>query len=519
MSDRQLSERQIAAALAAHVPPAAPAGLHERIVTDSSTMTQQSPLPSILGLLFDADPVARRRATLLMAALLVILGLATAVAVGALLEQQRPRSIDPPPDLAAYIDGAYRGLADLPAFEMVGLEQGDRHRIHSNGRGTIRDERFSVNLTRIVSKDHVVELGLDQNGSPTLVDSGTSGIVPGLEIGRYMSLTQTCETPPVYLDLAVVIGRPTHHVRCGPREYWLDVDTRLVLRSAVASSTDPPRRASSAGHDSSGPSPAALADWEVTDLRIGPQPDELFAFAPPSGYAVVRFDDPACMFVGFATCTAPNASPASPEPYRTPVPVAGPDQVPADLDGLLASVEQAYAAVPALELVIQSSANRRGESTVFGQTSRSHHWADGAGRFRTQLSDSDNTIYITTGGHIWISYHEDNGSTVWRDNTGVFADHGGVGDIQFDFHRDCAAGWQWIGTELVVQRPAVHLACGPEDFWVDVERRLVVRREVRPSDPLELVTSIDEVVELRVGPQPGDLFELPPGAVTDPPTP
>ena len=92
MNGRPLTEAQISQALRAHLPKRAQAGLRERILVAVETTAQQRPLPSLLGALSDADPVARRRSLLIAAAMLVAVALASAVAVGALrLLDRRPR--------------------------------------------------------------------------------------------------------------------------------------------------------------------------------------------------------------------------------------------------------------------------------------------------------------------------------------------------------------------------------------------------------------------------------------------
>jgi hypothetical protein len=157
-----------------------------------------------------------------------------------------------------------------------------------------------------------------------------------------------------------------------------------------------------------------------------------------------------------------------------------------------------------------------GDAVLEPSSYRSRHFADGNGRFRTELGDTNTTIYISTGGHIWISYHQDDGSILWLDDAGPYADHGGVGDIMLGFEQRCEAGWQSKGVDLVMDRPAVHLVCGTEHYWVDREWLLVVRSETLPTDPLERVISTAEVVDLHLGPQRPDLFELPEGAIVSP---
>ena len=70
MNAPRLTDAQISQALRAHLPERAQAGLRERILEAAETTSQQRALPSFLGALSDADPVARRRSLLIAAALL-----------------------------------------------------------------------------------------------------------------------------------------------------------------------------------------------------------------------------------------------------------------------------------------------------------------------------------------------------------------------------------------------------------------------------------------------------------------
>lgn len=90
MNARPLTEAQLAAALQAHLPANAPVDLRERIAEATATTSQQRLLPSFLGTLSDADPIARRRSLLIAAAALLVLALAGAAAAGALRLLQGP---------------------------------------------------------------------------------------------------------------------------------------------------------------------------------------------------------------------------------------------------------------------------------------------------------------------------------------------------------------------------------------------------------------------------------------------
>ena len=95
MNGRPVTETEISQALRAHLPKRAQAGLHGRILVAVDTTVQQRALPSLLGVLQDAEPGARRRNMLIAAALVVALAIAAAAAAGAWLPQR-----EVPPDLS-----------------------------------------------------------------------------------------------------------------------------------------------------------------------------------------------------------------------------------------------------------------------------------------------------------------------------------------------------------------------------------------------------------------------------------
>jgi hypothetical protein len=340
-----------------------------------------------------------------------------------------------------------------------------------------------------------------------MIDFGRTSGIPGQELRGYTGLSARCEGTVSYGGSGSVVGRPTHRIRCGNVEYWIDIATLLVLRSTVTVPSGGPADAGPGGR----PSAALDPSWEVVEFALGPQPANLFSLAPPDGYTVVRADDPACALVWFAECVDPVTNPGSPVPYVTPRPVAD-ASAPPDLAAFVAGISAAYADVPALDLVIESSSHRRGDLVLAGPTYRSAQFADGTGRFRTELDDDDTTIYITTGGHIWIRYQGDSGP-YWMDDKGPWADHGGVGDIMLGFEPACETAWRYEGVDLVLDRPAVRIACDGNEYWVDRERSLVVRHEWHSTDPLEPMISTEEVVTLEFRAQPADLFDLPEGAV------
>jgi len=79
---------------------------------------------------------------------------------------------------------------------------------------------------------------------------------------------------------------------------------------------------------------------------------------------------------------------------------------------------------------------------------------------------------------------------------------------------ECVGGWELIGVDLVGGRTADHLACPgpivPDEYWIDRKTHLVLRVQTMQDEARG--TDVQEVRELRFGPSPPELFDLPPGA-------
>ena len=148
MNGRPVTDIQISRALRAHLPERAAAGLRERILAAAETTPQQRELPSFLGALSEADPVARRRSLLIAAALLIALAFASAAAVGALRMLQRDPvdklSLEPPADLPAFVLSSYERLLQLPpvAFTWHSSDPA-KGRVYVDGSGAVRFDRFT----------------------------------------------------------------------------------------------------------------------------------------------------------------------------------------------------------------------------------------------------------------------------------------------------------------------------------------------------------------------------------------
>jgi hypothetical protein len=345
MNAPRLTDAQVSQALRAHLPDRAQAGLRERILEAAETTTRQRALPSFLGALSEADPVTRRRSLLIAAALLVALALATAAAVGAWRLHDRDPfqdlSLEPPTDVPAFVLSSYERLPQLPPLALTWQDGGsDKGRVYVDRSGAVRFDRFaSADATepssytilsggRIsgiapVESDEVwVEPGHEAFGDDprmwirTVLNSEEG---PGCEMERDPSEvgSGTAATGWRYVGVEFVAGRPTHHFAC-VGEIWLDVETRLILRTR-APETD----------DAGQPIPGRFKTLEVTDITFGEQPAALFnapegvAHMTDEAYSAflcirdVRTDEE----VGFGVRDCAAAQPeATARPAATPLP-------------------------------------------------------------------------------------------------------------------------------------------------------------------------------------------------------
>ncbi len=299
MNAPRLTDAQVSQALRAHLPDRAQAGLRERILEAAETTGQQRALPSFLGALSEADPVTRRRSLLIAAALLVALAFASAAAVGALRLLERDPiqqlSLEPPADLPAFVLSSYERLPQLPPLTLTWHAIGsDKGRVYVDRSGAVRFDRFAsaeatepssytiLSASRIsgmapVGSEAVwVEPGHEAFGDDprmwirTVLNSEEG---PGCEMERDPSDIDdgTAATGWSYVGVEYVAGRPSHHFAC-VGEIWLDIETRLILRTR-APETD----------DTGQPIPGQFGTTEVTEITFGEQPAVLFE--APEGVA------------------------------------------------------------------------------------------------------------------------------------------------------------------------------------------------------------------------------------------
>ena len=283
----------------------------------------------------------------------------------------------------------------------------------------------------------------------------------------------------VYVGVEDVAGGPTRHVRCGD-DLLIDVETRVTLRSR---STDQSRTI------------------EATEVVFGQPPGHLFEIRRPDGVAAIAPEEYAC-------AQDPYCS-ASPRPVVTPPPASAGTR-PADIDAVLAAAMTASDALPAYEVVVD-----QWSAKYPGSTTRTLH--DGEGRYRVETQFEGVTapasVVLAGDDYRYATESTADGVVFWRNSSSQMSGGRGV-DYPLRLPPECPDGWTLIGIDLVHGRVADHLACPgplvPDEYWVDRATHLVIRIQTMHDEAYG--TDVQEVVELRLGPSPPELFELPEGA-------
>ena len=335
MKERRVTDAQLAAALRAHLPARAQPGLRERITEAAGTTSQQRPLPSFLGALTDANPIARRRSLLVAAALLIALAIASIAGAGALgLLQPDPApelSLERPDDIPAFVLSVYDRLPALSPVAITTLEDGStKGRIYIHRSGAVRFERYAAldatepETYRILSGSGLGELKIvgsepvwtEQQGAISedpRVFLLAETVAPILNSGEGCAMTRGGESVTsaagwTYVGLEYVAGRPAHHVACIAGDLWIDAETALVLRSRAP-----------AQDQANQTIPGRFNTIEVTDIEFGEQPATLFDIVQPEGVARITPEQ---------ECALDPYCSATPEPLLTAPPGSTPDALP-----------------------------------------------------------------------------------------------------------------------------------------------------------------------------------------------
>ncbi len=250
-------------------------------------------------------------------------------------------SLEPPTDVPAFVLSSYERLPELPPVAMTWHDSdgSDKGRIYVDRSGAVRFDRFSSAVAAepssytILSANRIsgmapveseavwIEPGHEAFGDDprmwirTVLNSEAG---PGCEMGRDPSAVDdgTAAWGWTYVGVEYVAGRPTHHFAC-VGEIWLDIETRLILRTR-APETD----------DAGQPIPGQFGTREVTEITFGDQPADLFE--APEGVAHMSSEaymeylctrPPPNEEVGFGVrdCASPEPE-ATPRPEVTPLP-------------------------------------------------------------------------------------------------------------------------------------------------------------------------------------------------------
>ena len=437
---------------------------------------------------------------------------------------ERPRAADgpaaaagvdltPPKDLPAFARSAYESMPQLPPLTLTALQDGTtKRRIYVDGSGAVRIETFAspdatepngyeiysgTSIARLVTIGLRAPLGSTGYGEigedPRVFvyaamqapwDGGAP--VPGCEVATSPGEEYVAEPGRAwqYVGVETVAGRPTHHISCGGHDRWLDIETRLTLRDQTSAGIS-----------------------EVTEIAFGQPPADLFDNRQPEGVALISEEEYSC-------ATDPVCM-ASPRPVPTLLPAPEGAEPLADLDVLIASALAADDALPAYEVVVAGSDTKNSGSTQ----RRVHH--DGSGRYRVEWTQEPSygppSIWLVGDDYSYMTETTTDGASVfWRKQPSP-GQEGRSGSYPLELPAECESGWQYLGVDLILDRPADHVGCpfdfGLTEYWIDRETHLVMRL-VSPGDPGDPLsgTYVEEVVELQFVDQAPELFELPEGA-------
>lgn len=518
MSEMRLNDARLDRDLRAILPANAPNGLQSRIIADVEVTTQDRPMPGPLAWLTDADPVGRRRALLLAAALLLAIGLAAGGAASRMVlegetEPIPDMSLTAPEDLPTFVRSTYEQMAELPPMTIdAGSSDGTRYRILVAAAGDVRIETYASpeatepTSLKLYSGTSMGEL-LMVDGEPAwhaqagaIAEDPRVFVFATMGAARFGAISPGCEVAisagEQYIDTPsrgwswvggeTIAGRPAHHVACADAELWIDAETSLTLRSQG------PRL------DEQGRPIARTEQWiEATAVELGAPPADRFELVAPAGVAVL--DDPAY------SCAMDPYCGASPVPIVTPRPAIGAEP-PSDIAAIVAASRAATDALGPFDVIVEVRSGPYPPSWT-----RTLH--DGAGRFRTETTFDGSTdgpsVALAGDDYYYVTETMTDGTPFWRDASGpgrrpTFAYPLRVPDT-------CDDGWAYLGTDLVLERPADHLGCagtqGSSEYWIDRETGLVVRTQTvvdELSGP-----EVIEVMALAFEPPSAELFELP----------
>ena len=263
---------------------------------------------------------------------MISLALATAAAAGAwqLLRGNKLPQLDltPPSDVAAFVLSSYDRMPELPPMAITTLTDGSiKGRIYVDGSGAVRFEHYATpdapqpdtyEILNGTTMGQLATVGtnkvwVEQDGAISedprvfllaALEGGGAENMPGCGLTRNPGDVGdgTAALGWTYLGTEDVLGRPAFHVTCEAGELWIDVQTRLILRSRGPAQDT----ASVPVEGRSAPPPSQVFETiEVTDLELGDQPADLFRIAQPAGVAVMSSDTYECQIVPGGCPTPP----------------------------------------------------------------------------------------------------------------------------------------------------------------------------------------------------------------------
>lgn len=503
MNPRRLTDADITAGLRAHLPRGASAALRERIAAEAVATRQVRRLPWLLGLA-DMDPAIRRRSLLSVVLLGLLATASLGLTVGALLRSPEPtEDLDGSNRADAFVLASYARIAALPAFHMVVRESGEGdldYVYHYDGAGTLREDH-GPSHTSLIARESTAHRDLawdlpvwivsepqdDRHALARLLDKVWLGSVD-------------CATGWASVERVDLIGRQTDHVRCITEEasgiefanhLWIDIDTGLPLRASTGT-------VDQGTVDLGTVDQPSFRSVDVVELEFGAQPADLFVV----NGAHMSVDAYLCATEDRCASPRPSASARPVASIVSPPPAPGSWDAPTDLDAFVADVHAAYEAREPVDIVFAMPPR---------QSSRLQWQRDGRGNYRS-VRDNDpsdeQVIWLTTGGRTFETDPRSDGR-VWRD-WGT-SRRGGTAAPDLGLPTACGVGWTYLGHELVLDRPATHLACGFQEFWIDREWMLVTRAHDR--DPLMAdipSAGLAQALSITFAPLPETLFAPPP---------
>ncbi len=525
MTDTRRSDAQFERTLRSIVPSSAPSGLLARIQADVETTEQAHVWLWPLAHLTDADPLARRRALILVAAaLLAATAVVTGGIVGSMLVDRSPLPIpavtveapadQPPADLPAFVQSTYERMPELAPVAITVDDNGTKRRVLVSAEGAVRIETYaSPDATepetyRILAGTSLGET-LMVDGQPKWYQQAeaisedprvfvyaTMGAAafgapggPGCETA--ISPGEIYANPPGrrwrWVGIEEVAGRPAHHVQCDG-ELWIDAETGLTLRSRGP-----------ALDEAFQPIPGSSRTVEATQVVFEAPPAALFEIDPPAGMATIDAATYECLTS--STCMA------SPAPVITPPPATAAGALPEDLDALVAASIAATTNLSAFDVTVEDWMSK-----IPGSTTRVVH--DGAGQYRRESTYAGTAdppwITLDVDGHYYYTEMTTDGVQFWRETSTTERELA----YPLRLPDTCDSGWMVVGVDLILERPADHLACpgdpAPTEFWIDRETGLVVRTMSLMDEQSGVL--VEEVTDLRFEAPSPELFALPPGA-------